>query len=310
MRIGIVGAGSVGATVAYSVACAGLASRLMLADVDRDRAQGEAMDLAHCAAFVPPVDITAGGLDVCQEADAVVITAGARRRPGEQRAELARRNVDVFRQLAAPLAAANPRAIFVVVSNPVELLTLLLLRHSGLPASAIIGSGTLLDSSRLRHMLAARLRVDPRNVHISVVGEHGPGATPVWSRAQIGEIPLLDFTRRSGVVFGENEKRELFEGMVNAGQAVIRRKGATFYGIAQTVLRILTAVGRDERSILTVCVGLAGVEAVEDLALSLPIVVGREGVLRVLDPGLSPDETAQFRAAAGPLRALAQAAGL
>jgi L-lactate dehydrogenase len=310
MNIGIVGAGSVGATAAYSIAVAGLAGRLMMADIAVEKAEGEAMDLAHCAAFIPPLEIIAGGLEVCRDADVVVITAGARRRPDEQRTDLVRRNVEVFRQITGPLVQANPDAIFIVVSNPVDLLTLYLLRQAGLPPRRVIGSGTLLDTSRMRHLLSVRMGVDPRNVHVSVVGEHGPGAVPVWSRAQIGEIPLDAFAAQAGVVFGAEQKNELFERIVGVGQEVIRRKGATFYGVAQTVLRIITAVARDEQSILTVSVELGGFEETRDLALSLPTIVGREGALRTLDPRLSPEEAEQFRAAVTPLRALAQEVGI
>ncbi len=310
MNIGIVGSGSVGATIAYSIAVAGLAKRLVLADALVEKAEGEAMDLAHCAGLIPPLEVVGGEIGVCRGLDAVVITAGARRRPGELRTDLVRRNADVLRQIARPLAEANPDAVFIVVSNPVDLLTLHFLRQGGVPRGRAVGSGTLLDTSRLRHLLSLQLGVDPHNVHASVVGEHGPGAVPVWSRAQVGEIPLDVFAAQAGVVLGAQQKHDLFERVIGAGQEVIKRKGATYYGVAQTVLRILTAIARDERRILTVSVDLDGFDGIRDLALSLPVVVGREGVVRTLDPHLSPEEAEQFRSAVPTLRALAAEVGI
>jgi L-lactate dehydrogenase len=310
MKISVVGAGSVGATIAYSIASKGLASKLVLVDKITEKAVGEAMDLKHCASFIPPVEVNAGDLDLCKDMDVVVITAGTKRRPGEDRTDLVRRNIGVFRELAGPLAEANPKAVFLIVSNPVDLLTLHMIRHSKLNSMQVIGSGTLLDTSRLRYLLAERFDVDPRNVHAYIIGEHGKGSVPVWSHTQIGVLPVDDFAKQSGVPFGDEEKQAVFERVLSAGQDVIQRKGATFYGIAQTVLRILTAITRDEQSILTVCTDVGGFCGVENMALSVPVVVGRRGAESVLDPQLSVEESRRFKQAAKKLEGIASEVGL
>ncbi len=301
MRVGIVGAGSVGSTIAYSITTAGLASHIVLTDQNVDKAAGEAMDLLHCAAFIPPVDITGGDLSACRGMDVVVVTAGSKRRPGELRTDLVRRNIAMCREIAPPLAAANPDAVFVVVSNPVDLLTLFFLEHSALPPSRIMGSGTLLDTSRLRHLLSRHFAVDPRSVHAYIIGEHGEGSVPYWSDARIGGLTVEEFADAAGVRLDREKKNELFRAVLTAGQEVIQRKGATFYGVAQTVVRILTAVARNEGSILTVSVELDGFLGLHDMALSLPVIVDRSGVRRTLHPSLDEEEAASFLKGAAAL---------
>ncbi len=302
--------GSVGATIAYSIGVNGVASRLVLTDVMEDKAVGEGMDLKHCASFIPPVEVEAGGPDLCKGMDAVVITAGSKRRPGEDRTGLIRRNLAVFKDMSVPLARANPKAIFIVVSNPVDLLTLYMLRHFGLEPNQVIGTGTLLDTSRFRQQISYRLSVDPRNVHASIIGEHGTGSVPVWSRVQVGVLPLDAYAEQSGIDFGDKVKQEIFEMVLGAGQEVIRRKGATFYGIAQSVLRILTAIGRDERSILTVSTDVTFFEGVDDVAMSLPVLINRRGAQKTLNPRLSEDEMDAFCKAGAGLNELAREVGI
>ncbi len=310
MRIGIVGAGSVGATCAYSIATSGIARELVLVDKIEAKAEGEAMDLRHCAAFIPHTRVRSGSLEACEAMDIVVITAGSKRRPGEARTDLVRRNVSVFGDITGPLALTNPGAVFVVVSNPVDLLTLYALRHTGLPPGRVLGTGTLLDTSRLRHMLAQRLDIDPRNVHAHIIGEHGAGSVANWSRAMVGGQPLRSFCDDAGVPMDGEIEAELLQRVLTAGERVIRRKGATFYGIAQSVLRIVTAIARDESRVLTVSCDLGGFAGVRDMALSLPAVVGREGIERRLTPQLAGGELVAFRAAADRLSALAREVGI
>lgn len=310
MKIGIVGMGSVGATIAYSIGMNGMASSLVLTDQMEDKAVGEGMDLRHCASFIPPVEVQAGGLDLCRGMDAVVITAGTKRRPGEVRADLIRRNLSVFQGISGPLARSNPEAIFLIVSNPVDLLTLFMIKHSGLASAQVIGTGTLLDTSRFRQQISEKLRVDPRNVHAYIIGEHGQGSVPVWSCVQIGVLPLDAYASQSGISLGDKEKVEIFGRVLGAGQDVIQRKGATCYGIAQSVLRILTAIVRDERSILTVSTDVARFGRVEDVAMSLPVLISRRGVQRALNPQLSDGEMESFRAAGAKLNSLAREVGI
>ncbi len=310
MKIGIVGAGSVGATCAYSIATSGLARELLLVDKLVAKAEGEAMDLRHCAAFIPHTRVDSGPLESCAGMDIVVITAGTKRRPGEARTDLVRRNIAVFGEIARPLARTNPDAVFIVVSNPVDLLTLYALKHAGLPPGRVLGTGTLLDSSRLRHLLARRLAVDPRNVHAHIVGEHGAGSVALWSQASVGGQSLDSFAAAAGVPLDAAVKAELLQRVLSAGERVIRRKGATFYGIAQSVLRIVTAVARDESRVLTVSCDVEGFVGIRDMALSLPALVGRDGVSRVLTPDLDGAEQVAFRAAADRLGLVAREVGI
>jgi L-lactate dehydrogenase len=310
MRIAIIGSGAVGSTIAYSIVNQGLASVLVMIDHQPGKAEGEAMDLQHCASFVPPVDIISGDITTARAMDIIIITAGVKRRPEELRTDLIKRNIEVFEQIAGPLAGDNPEAIFIIVSNPVDLLTLYMLQHSGLNPRQIIGSGTLLDTSRLRFLLSENFSVDPRNVHAYVVGEHGEGSIVLWSQAYVASIPIDEFARQTGVAFGSVQKAELLQAMLSAGQEVIRRKGATYFGIAQSVLRILTAISRDETSVLTVSTDLKGFEGYHNLALSVPAIISRGGVKRVLKPTLSSEESHQFKEVAEKIKTMAAESGI
>lgn len=311
MKIGVVGAGSVGATIAYSVVSRGLASKLVLADQDERKAEGHAMDLRHCAAFIPPVEIFSGAVSTVRGMDVVVVATGVRHRPDEDPAAHMRRAVEATRAFAAPLARDNPAAVFIVVSEPVDLVTLSMIRHGGITPGQVLGTGTLLDTSRLRHMISARFGVDARNVHAFIIGQQGAAhAVPVWSRAVVSAMPLDEFTRQGGLAFGPEDKRQMFEQVTGAGQEIVQRKGATFYGIAEGVVRIITAIARDERSILTLSVDVAGFEGVWNLCLSLPVVVGRRGIVRTLAPQLSAEESDAFRAGVEPVRELARQLGI
>ncbi len=311
MKIGIVGAGSVGATIGYSVVARGLASRLVLADMDEGKAEGQAMDLRHCAAFIPPVEIQSGPVAAVRGMDIVVVATAVRRHPDETPADHVRRSVEAVAQVTPPLARANGEAVFIVVSSPVDVLTLYLIRHGGVSPGQAIGTGTLLDSSRLRHALSARFGVDARNVHAQIVGGQGPGlSVPLWSQALVSAMPVDDYARQAGLPFGADEKRRIVEQVLGAQDEVVRRKGATYFGIAETVVRIVTAIARDERSVLTVSGDLSGFEGAWNLCASLPVVVGRRGIVRTLVPRLADDETASFRASLEPMRAMARDAGI
>lgn len=310
MKIGIVGTGAVGATIAYSVASSGIASRIVLADKLSAKAEGEALDLAHCAYFIPPVKIEGGNLDACRNMDAVVVAAGVKRRAGEQRTDLINRNIEICRAITAPLAEANPDALFILVSNPVDLLTLYWLKHSGVPRHRIIGSGTLLDSSRFRYLLSQYFSVDPRSLHAYIIGEHGAGSVPVWSQGQVGPVRLADYAEQAGLDFSDDRKQQVFEEVLLAGKYVIERKGATFYGIAQATLRILTAIARDEGSMLTLSTDVDGFCGLENVALSMPTVLGREGIRQVIPPRLDNTETDGFIKAGNSLKQIAKEVGI
>lgn len=310
MKVAIIGSGAVGATIAYSIASNGLASHIVLVDKSVEKAEGEALDLSHCASFIPRVRVLHGDLSACFGMDVVVITAGVKRRAGEPRTDLIARNLEVCRDITPTLSKANPDAIFILVSNPVDLLTLYWLRHAGVPASRIIGSGTLLDSSRFRYLLSRYLSIDPHSLHANIIGEHGAGSVPVWSRAAVGSVSIDDYATQAGLDLSESRKQGIFEEVLSAGKNVIERKGATYYGIAQSTLRILVAISRDEGSILTLSTDVGGFGGDCDVALSMPVVVGREGIREMIRPQLNDKETAAFRSAAKNLAQIAGQTGI
>ncbi len=254
--------------------------------------------------------IDSGDLSVCRDMDAVVITAGVKRRPGEQRTDLMNRNIAICREITRPLAESNPNAIFILVSNPVDLLTLYWLKHSGVHKNRIVGSGTLLDTSRFRHLLSRYTHVDPRSIHAYIIGEHGAGSVPVWSSAHVGTVNLSDYAKQVELTYTAEERKKIFGDVLAAGKNVIERKGATYYGIAQSTLRILKAISRDEKSILTISTDVSGHYGLEYVAMSLPVVLGREGISQVIAPRLDEVETAGFVNAGGNLRKIAEEAGI
>jgi L-lactate dehydrogenase len=310
MKIGIVGSGAVGATIAYSIASDGLATKIAIADKISTKAEGEALDLGHCAYFIPPVKVEGGDLCVCRDMDAVVITAGVKRRPGEQRTDLMNRNIAICKEITRPLAESNPNAIFILVSNPVDLLTLYWLKHSGVPKERVIGSGTLLDTSRFRYLLSQYAHVDPRSIHAHIIGEHGAGSVPVWSSALVGTVKVSEYAKQTGLPYTEEIKTKTFEDVLAAGKNVIQRKGATYYGIAQSTLRILKAISRDEGSILTLSTDVTGRFGLDNVALSLPVVLGREGILQAISPSLDERERTSLVKAGEDLKKIAEEAGI
>ena len=310
MKVGIIGSGAVGATIAYSIASDGLATKIFIADKVVSKAEGEALDLAHCAYFIPPVKLESGDVSDCRDMDAVIITAGVKRRPGEQRTDLINRNIEVCKQITEPLAEGNPNAIFILVSNPVDLLTLYWLKHSGVPANRIVGSGTLLDTSRFRYLLSRYAHVDPRSIHAYIIGEHGAGSVPVWSNALVGTVRLGDYARQVGLQYTKEQRKQIFGEVLAAGKNVIERKGATYYGIAQSTLRILKAISRDEGTILTLSTDVTRHHGLEDVAMSLPVVLGRKGISQIISPSLDEEETAALKAAGDNLKRIAQESGI
>lgn len=288
-KIAIIGAGNVGATIAYTLLWNGLASELVLVDVDRDRAVGEAMDLSHGVSLLRPVTVRAGEYQDCAGAAIVVITAGAAQQPGETRLDLTRKNARILREIIPPLLQYCRESILLVVSNPVDVLTELALRLSGLPPDRVIGSGTVLDSSRFRHLLGRHCGVDPRNVHAYVVGEHGDSEVPVWSLATVGGLPVAEFCRSLGLACPAGWQEEISRAVRTAAYEVIERKGATYYAVSVAVSRITDCILRDERSLLTVSTRVQ-LPGLPPLCLSLPTLLGRSGVEYVLRPPLAPEE--------------------
>jgi L-lactate dehydrogenase len=298
----VIGAGHVGATFAYALLRSGLAAEIVLVDADRERAEGEVMDLVHAAPFERPTRVHAGGWDDLAGSAVVVIAAGSGQRPGQTRLDLARRNAAVVTDIAPRVAAVAPDTILLLATNPVDVLTHVALRTSGLPATRVIGSGTLLDTARFRALLAESLDVDPRSVHAFIVGEHGDSEVPVWSTANVAGMRLHEYFAAHGRPYPEAEMAGIFAATRDAAYRIIERKGATYYAIASGLVRVIEAIVRDQRTVLSVSSLVDGAYGLHDVCISLPAVVGRNGIERVLPLALDDTELAGLRRSAAVVR--------
>lgn len=297
----IVGAGQVGATTAYTLLISGLFSELVLIDINRDKALGEAMDIAHGMPLCPPADVRMGDYPDCEGAEIVIITAGLNQRPGETRRDLTEKNISVFRSIVPQIVRYAPDAILLVVTNPVDILTRETLRISGFPPERVIGSGTVLDTSRLKYLLGNHTGVDPRNIHAFILGEHGDSEFAAWSVTHIAGMDLTEYCRGCGNCAGTLDRetaRKIEEEVRRAAYTIIGLKGATYYAVALAVRRIVEAILRDEHSILTVSSLLTGQYGISDICLSLPTVVGSKGIVNILPIPLSERELESLRACA------------
>ncbi len=295
MKIGIVGMGWVGASVAISVLQSGFAEELLVSDVNRDLADGEAMDLSHGAAFYPAARVRAVDVAELATADAVVIAAGRGGKPGESRLNLRKDNAAIVREIAKQLSAL--RGFLVLVTNPVDVMTYVAQRASGLPPERVLGTGTMLDTARLRQVLGRELSLEPRSVHAQVVGEHGDSEVVLWSSAHIGGVSL----RRWPGWSAEREQRVASEVRL-AAQEIIRRKGATNHAIGLVTAALLKWALRGERRVLTVSRVQDGACGLRDVALSLPAVVGARGATHVLEPEMDAAELEGLARSANLLR--------
>lgn len=302
MRIAVVGAGRVGATFAYALLLRGLASEIVLIDTDRQRAEGEAMDLAHAVPLTHPTRIWAGDYADCASATVTVITAGTAQRPGESRLALLERNATIVREAIGHVVLHNPTGILLITTNPVDVLSYEAWRVSGVPAARVIGSGTILDTARFRALLGRHLDIDPRSVHAYVLGEHGDSEVAAWSIASIAGMPLEQFCAAQGLTCDRADMEAIGRQTRDAAYAIIERKGATYYAIGVGLARIVEAVLRDERSVLSVSTLIGGYAGIQDVYLSMPAIVGRGGVEQVLRPTLTPEETALLQRSATILR--------
>jgi len=287
-KIAIIGVGSVGASVAYAVMISGLVSEIVLVDLDKNRAQGEAMDLAHGASFIKPIQVYAGEYSDCHDADIIVFTAGANQNPGETRLDLINKNSKVVQDTLPHLMPPDSRSILLMVSNPVDILTYVALQVTSGSPERIIGSGTVLDSSRFRYLIGKHCRVAPPNIHAYVVGEHGDSEVPLWSRANVMGLPVKDFCcwQRISCI----DKGEINRKIKEAAYEVIKRKGATYYAIGLTVKRICESILRNENSILTVSGLVQGEYGISNVCMSLLTIINRDGRARLLPVDVAPDE--------------------
>ena len=301
-KAAIIGCGFVGAASAFALMQSGLFSELVLIDVDRTRAEGEALDISHGLPFARPMQIYAGTYADLSDAAIVIVCAGAGQKPGETRLDLVRKNIEVFRSVIPQIAAVNQEAILLIVTNPVDVLTYAAVRFSGYPENRVFGTGTVLDTARLKYLLGQHLQVDPRSVHAFIIGEHGDSEIAAWSGASVSGVPLRDFCEMRGHFDHESAMQDLAERVRTSAYRIIEKKQATYYGIAMSVRRICEAIVRDEKSVLPVSSVQHGMFGVEDVALSIPAVVGKDGVETTVPIELSDAETAALRRSAETLR--------
>ena len=301
-KAAIVGCGFVGASIAFRFLQQGLFSKLVLLDVDREKAEGEAMDLSDGLPYASPVEITAGTYDDVADCALVVITAGANQKPGETRLDLMGKNIAILRSIIGEITARDFGGILLVVSNPVDVLTYAAWKLSGYPRQRVIGSGTVLDTGRLKQLLGEELRVDSRNIHAFIVGEHGDSELAVWSGANVSGIDLEHFCRLRGDGLHAADMDRLYQSVRDSAYEIIKRKGATYYGIAMAVGRIAEAIVRDEHAVLPISVVLEGQYGQEGLALSVPSIVGRNGLEEVLEISMSRGESLALSASARQLK--------
>lgn len=303
-KVVVVGAGDVGASFAYALMLSGLAEDIVLVDVKDDLARGQALDLAHGLPFVSPVRVSVGGPEDYADAAVIVVTAGARQQTGESRLDLLNRNADIVSGIMDEIVARESEAVVVVVSNPVDVLTYVALQRSGWPRGRVLGSGTVLDSARFRYLLSRHCRVDVRNVHAYILGEHGDSEVAAWSMTHIAGMPIADYCAVCGCCAGwETVKEDIVRQVRESAYHIIGYKGSTCYAIGLSLVRIVGAVLRDERSVLAVSALLDGEMGLRDVCLGVPCVVGAAGVERIAAGKLRRDEIEALARSARLLRA-------
>lgn len=302
IRVAIIGTGNVGATFAYALTLSGLASEIVLIDSNQAKNEGEAMDLNHAVPLTNPVRIWAGTYADCAQADITVVTAGSAQRPGETRLDLAQRNADIFQQIIPAATQNNPEGILLIATNPVDVLTYAAIRFSGLPHNRVLGSGTILDTARMRYLLSQRFGVDPHSVHGFIIGEHGDSEVPVWSLANIAGMRIQEYCDANGTGCTGDTLSEIFTQTRDAAYNIITLKGATYYAIATGLIRIVEAILRDQNTVLSISSFIEDYLGISDVCLSLPSIVDRGGVERVLKLDLAKNELDGLRKSAAVLK--------
>jgi L-lactate dehydrogenase len=309
-KIAIVGAGSVGATIAYACMIRGVAKQISIYDLNRAKVDAEILDLNHGLQFVPMAAIEGSDdVNVCKDAAVVVITAGAKQKPGQTRMELAGANVAICRKLLPELLRVAPDAVYLLVTNPVDVMTYASLKLTGLPSGRVFGSGTVLDSSRFRFLIAQRLNVAVQNVHAYIAGEHGDSEIPLWSSASVANIPLHEWAVAHHGKLTVRDRTEIFQNVKNAAYQIIQGKGATNYAIGLATAKILEAVMHNENRVLPVSSLLSDYRGIRDVCLSVPCIVNRGGVEAALPVPMNSNEQAGLHNSADTIRAAVKSLG-
>ena len=301
-KCAIIGCGFVGSSSAFSLIQSGLFSELVLIDANTAKAEGEAMDLSHGLPFARPMEIYAGSYDDLTDCGLIIITAGANQKPNETRMDLVNKNVGIFKSILPEIKKRNCEGILLIVSNPVDILTYAALKISGFPPNRVIGSGTVLDTSRLKYLLGQHLNVDSRSIHAFIIGEHGDSELAVWSSANVSGIDLNHYCELCGHYNHLESMNRLYEGVRDSAYEIIEKKGATYYGIAMAVRRISECIVRNEHSILPISSLIEGHYGIDGLCMGVPTVVGSHGVEKMLDIPLSPEEQQKLLASAETLK--------
>ena len=301
-KAAIIGCGFVGSASAFALMQSGLFSEMVLIDADPQKAEGEALDISHGLPFAKPMQIYAGTYEDIDDAAIIIVTAGAGQKPGETRLDLVKKNVGIFKSIIPEIAKRNCSGILLIVANPVDILTYAAAKLSGFPENRVFGSGTVLDTARLKYLLGEHLDVDPRNVHAFVIGEHGDSEFVAWSSLDVSGVPVHDFCEMRGHHDHDASMQKLAAEVRDSAYENIKRKKATYYGVAMAVKRICEAIIRDEKSVLPVSSIQRGNYGVNDVALSMPAIVGRNGIEAMVPIRLSATEYTQLSESAATLR--------
>lgn len=308
-KVGIIGCGMVGSTTAFSLLYSGLFTDMVLIDVNRGRAEGEAMDLSHCLPFIRPLEVIAGDYSDLKDCGIIIITAGVGQKDGETRLDCINNNAKVFDSVIPQIVKHNTDAILLVVTNPVDVLSYVAFKLSGYPSNRVFGSGTVLDSARLKFMVGRRLNVDPRSVHAFVIGEHGDSELAVWSSANVSGIPLDKYCEHCGCDC-KNSRGKMEDDVRNSAYEIIKRKGATYYGIAAATTKICKCIVRDEHSVMPVSALAKGHYELDDVYISVPALVGSGGVEDIIDIELSKTEQSKLHDSAQTLKDVIKQLGM
>jgi L-lactate dehydrogenase len=297
-KISIIGAGSIGATTAFALLQKGIAREIVINDINQEKALGEVLDLIHGSSLCKPCNVTLGTIEDTKDSDIVIITAGLNQKPGETRLDLVDKNYAIFKDFIPKIAKVSPNAILLVVSNPVDVLAYMTYKLSGFPKERVIGSGTVLDTARLRSLLGKYFEIDGRTVDGFVMGEHGDSEFVPWSSLRIGTIPVKSFSEQNSIEWDKETEKVIAEDVKNCAYEVIKRKGATAFAVAVALVRIVEAIIRDEKTILTVSTLLNNYYGVSDTYLSVPTIIGKNGVQKVLHVDFSDEEKEKFSSSA------------
>lgn len=301
-KAAVIGCGFVGAATAFTLMQSKLFSELVLLDANHDKAVGEAEDIGHGIPFAGEMDIYAGDYDDIADCSIIIVTAGANQKPNETRLDLVQKNVAIYKSIIPEIAKRNYEGILLIVSNPVDILTYVAQKLSGLPERRVIGSGTVLDTARLKYALSQHLNVDSRNIHSFIIGEHGDSDIAAWSSTNISGVPLDDFLEMRGHMHPDMDKQEIAEKVKNSAYDIIAKKHATYYGIAMSVRRICECIVRDEKSILPISTMMHGDFGIEDVCLSMPTILSAEGVETHIPIELSEKEYGNLEKSADTLK--------